>query len=759
MQTRARPAREKWPAWLDRLRSIYHKYSGIGHFLLAFLLSDACLMASIRPFGLCYGLTLPEKHRLWGTSGAFLGALMICGTRDGLIYGAVAIVALTADTFLLRDSEARELFLPLLLSGIIAIIKLPFALIEGLGAIGLLLAELIIAALASYCLLLAEPGPRQSVRQAVLGSMVISALADLRIVGMISPACAAAIGLTMMVTYGAVQDAEPRRRTDLQGAGCGLLIGAVLDLSYGGSPFYTAVFALAALLASLIPGKGRIGFTLRFLTAGQCGTLWGWGDPRAVGCIYDLFIAASCFLLLPEEWAALRLNADAEYGRTDAPPLPDHGIRRLHSLGQALTALARSIADPSEPEEAVTVVFDQVAAEVCRSCPKAQECWIEDYSATVGSLNDLLPRLRRQGHTAPADLSGMLAARCVRKTELCGGINRAYMSHLRRKAERHSRQARNEQLRAQYAGMSAAVDSLTAAARGDYVHKPMAEKQVAAILAAYRKGLHTEVWRSGGRLHISVGPFVPDVPWDEEEAFVRSAELALGCRLLPAEHVCGRAGETYLYKERETLTVTLSAAVRRKPGEEACGDAYAFFYTDDGRAVVLLSDGMGTGREAARLSRNAVELIAAFVKSGCSVGEGAGAVVPFLRARWSSGFATLDLLEIDLFTGAARLIKCGAADSWLVEGGRVQPLTVHSLPPGADPDSCEAPSGIDLVLRAGCRIVMASDGVEIGDHDLLRRPHLSAAELMDACGQDGRDDRTVLVLSIASADTSAGREV
>lgn len=741
MQTREKPDVS------ERIGMILHKCSGIGHFLLAFILADACLMDSIRPFGLCYGLTLEEKDRLWGTGGAFLGSLMICGGEGGMLYGAAAIVALTADTFLLRESRVRELFLPLLVSGIITLIKMPFALSAGMGAVGLLLLECLLTALACYCLLLPQAGTEGTVRGAVLWIMTVSAFADLRLLQLLSPACSAAILLTMSVTFGSLQTGDARR-PELTGGAFGLVIGAFLDMSCASGPFYAAVFGLAAVLTALLPARSRIAFTIAFLLSGLCALLWSLEDPRAIGCIYDLFIAASLFLLLPERWAVLTVPR----GSTAAEPLffqtGEGYALRLRGLGSALSALARSIGESMEGEEDMTVVFDRAAAEVCRSCTMAGLCWVDDYVSTVDGFNGLGDVLRRKGHAAPEELRGVLAARCSRKNALCAAVNREYMSLLRRRAEQRDRRRQNELLRAQYAGIGAAAEGLALSARGDYVHKPLAEKQVAAILAAYRRGLHTEVWRGSGRLHIAIGPFEPETEWAEEEAFIRSVEGALSCRLLPAERVCGKSGEQYLYKERETLAVTLSAAVRRKPGEEICGDAYAFFHTEDGRAVVLLSDGMGTGKEAARLSRSTVDLIAAFVRSGCTVHESAGAVVPFLQARRGNGFATLDLLEIDLFTGGARLIKCGAADSYLAEHGQVRTLSVPSLPPGADPGGSTELQGIDLMLRPGCRIIMASDGAELDDTELLRRPDLRAGQVVEACGRDSRDDMTVLVLTV-----------
>ncbi|MBR5285038.1 MAG: SpoIIE family protein phosphatase [Clostridia bacterium] len=741
---------KKAPKLRNILQKSLHTWSGIGHFLAAFLLADACLLESIRPFGLCYGLTLEEKDRLWGCSGAFLGSLMIAGPRGGAIYGAAAIVALTADTVLLRESRAREIFLPLLLAGVIALIKLPFALMEGLGSVGLLMVEVLLTAMASYCLLLPKEGAQGSIRRGVLSVMAIVAMADLRILELISPSCAAALLLTALLSYGSLPK-EGERQIDLTGAAFGLVIGAFLDMACDGAPFYAAVFGLSAVLTCCLPARSRIAFSITFLLTGLSALLWSFGDGRAMGCVYDLFIAVSLFLLLPEEWVAAVVWQRSRTDGYASAQTAEGTALRLHGLGEAIAALTDSVWEPEEGEEGLGTIFDHVAAELCRTCRRAGICWMEEYQSTVGAFNDLLPGLRRKGHIAPEELGGGLRG-CTDPNGLCAAINREYMSWLRRRAERRERKLHRDLLRAQYAGLGAAVDSVAAAVREEYVHKPMAERQVAGILSAYRKGLHTEVWRGGGRLHISIGPFMPDTQWPEEEAFLRSAEGALGCRFLPAERVCGKTGEQYLYKEKEHLAVTLSAAVRRKKGEEVCGDSYIFFHTEDGRAIILLSDGMGTGREASRLSRNTVELVAAFVRSGCSLTESACAVIPFLQGRWSAGFATLDLLEIDLFSGAAKLIKCGAADSFLVEGGMVRSLSMVSLPPGADPEGGEGPKGIDFLLRPGCRMIMASDGAELTDPDLLCRSGLTAGELAAACGRDGRDDLTILVLSICEAD-------
>ena len=198
--------------------------------------------------------------------------------------------------------------------------------------------------------------------------------------------------------------------------------------------------------------------------------------------------------------------------------------------------------------------------------------------------------------------------------------------------------------------------------------------------------------------------------------------------------------------------MTLSAAQQPRAGEQVCGDSLLQVRTGDGRALVLLSDGMGSGEPARRLSATALDLLAAFVRAGCSLEESCAAVVPALAARGEGqGFATLDLLELDLFTGEAVLLKYGAARSWLLREKRAEPLGCATLPAGLDPE--ELPEKQVFTLHPGERLLLTSDGVWDPEPVLLEHPRAGAGELtrllMDR--SDDRDDRTVLLVTVTEA--------
>ena len=205
------------------------------------------------------------------------------------------------------------------------------------------------------------------------------------------------------------------------------------------------------------------------------------------------------------------------------------------------------------------------------------------------------------------------------------------------------------------------------------------------------------------------------------------------------------------FLQREGPALTLVSSQQPRAGETVCGDSLLHFRTADGRALVLLSDGMGSGEQAKHLSRSALELLAAFVRAGCSLEESCAAVLPALAVRGEQqGYATLDLLEVDLFSGEAVLLKYGAARSWLLRENRAEALGCGTLPAGLDPE--EGPEKQVFTLHPGERLLMQSDGVADPEPVLGLWPRESGAELARQLMErsDDRDDRSILLLTASA---------
>ena len=108
------------------------------------------------------------------------------------------------------------------------------------------------------------------------------------------------------------------------------------------------------------------------------------------------------------------------------------------------------------------------------------------------------------------------------------------------------------------------------------------------------------------------------------------------------------------------MAVAGLAAADRK-GQSVSGDCGAWFKDEAGRLNFLLCDGMGSGPAAREDSNCALGLLEKFLRAGLEV-EAALATVGealALRGEDQGGFTTVDLFQLDLFSGRSAVYKLG----------------------------------------------------------------------------------------------------
>jgi len=367
----------------------------------------------------------------------------------------------------------------------------------------------------------------------------------------------------------------------------------------------------------------------------------------------------------------------------------------------------------------------------------------------------------RTHHSIESDLlPAWFTARCLRPQRFCGAINDAYRTALRRQALQNREQQLHRLMGRQYASLGNLLEDAARRAGTGTEYDAVLENRVRRVVRAYLPRAKATVCLTAGRLYIDlqVAKDSPEASGDHS-AMLRSLEGALGVRLLEPVLLDSAQGSVLRIRQQEALCLKCCSAVRKKAGEAVCGDHHLILHTDDGRSVLLLSDGMGTGKQAGALSKRALELVASFVDSGCGLAESTAAVLPVLAARFEEwGFVTLDLCEVSLFTGAATLLKYGAAPGFLIREGRLTRLEARALPAGLEPMEGDAPT-VQLRLQEGDRLVLLSDGVWENEQtqELLRNSAQTEGQQLanllveQSARQGSSDDMTVLVADLFHA--------
>lgn len=158
------------------------------------------------------------------------------------------------------------------------------------------------------------------------------------------------------------------------------------------------------------------------------------------------------------------------------------------------------------------------------------------------------------------------------------------------------------------------------------------------------------------------------------------------------------------------FTLEIGVSQLPKQGEEISGDCYSLISLKEGKQVIILSDGMGSGAKAQKESKSTVNLLEDLLESGFSrelVFKTVNTVMQLRSAEET--YSTVDLCLIDLMEGKAEISKIGAAPSFIRRGEQVKEVSASSLPLGIL-SHIEMESKTER-LQHGDILVIVSDGV------------------------------------------------
>lgn len=588
----------------------------------------------------------------------------------------------------------------------------------------------------------------------VLLAGVLIAVSRVRVLGFISPGRGIALAAVMLLAYrgGA-------------GAGCcfGVVLGLAMDAAAATTPFFCMAYGVSALAGGIVSRHGRLPFALVFIAAAACCAMAGRGGPGVPAILYEVFLASVAFIALPRS-AVNRVGAMLPPGASGSgDALARRSTRRrVDMTSLAFTDLYDTVkltTEEAAPIDETSALFDRATEQICRRCENMRACWDRDYAATKAVLNDLTPKLKKDGRLEPGDFPVRFSQNCPRLPALTAAINaEARALRYRRQFQSRIRDNRSVAFH-QYSDIAAILSDISLELQRDSA-MPEQEARLRRFLTSQGYHCQAAVYSDRrGRLRAEIsGGDTARLLRDREHLEKLSA--ALKTRLCTRPSGCGR--DTLSLMEAEPLAASVGISSLARRGGVPSGDRGAYFKTDDGILHILLSDGMGTGEAAARQSADAVRVLERFLRSGVAP-ETAVRILNdllLLKNEDDTVCASVDLVTIDLFTGETHLFKYGAAPSYLKQGSRVRRVRGESLAAGLGLPPHDAPDHIRLTLQPGECAVLVSDGVTCGGDDswlvaLLeksaadRPKELSRDVIRSAAARFGdEDDMSAYVVSV-----------
>jgi len=157
-----------------------------------------------------------------------------------------------------------------------------------------------------------------------------------------------------------------------------------------------------------------------------------------------------------------------------------------------------------------------------------------------------------------------------------------------------------------------------------------------------------------------------------------------------------------------------------KNGSTISGDNFIHETLHDGKYMLAISDGMGSGEKANKSSKTVINMLSRLLTTGFDKEISIGLINSSVNLNSNSEtYATLDISILDLKNGNAEFVKNGACPTFIKNGKQVEVVKAVSLPAGIL-------DNIDLVvydkeLHGGELIIMCSDGILESNKELANK--------------------------------------
>jgi len=732
----------------------------LARLFFALLLSRSVIFNTYTPFGVAMvavsGTGLPGLFALIGVMlGSFLGG----GFLSGLKYTAASVLIYAA-AFVFRDLRAyrRAWFMPAAAAILSACTGFVYAADAGwtlAATIGFFMETCLIGGSAYFYQIAlnvpkeaAEGDEQQELRRTVsllvLTGTCLIALSGVTLTGGISVGRLTAMLLVMAAAWKGGLGA---------GSAVGAGLGLAMDLGAAGLPFYSMAYAFSGLFSGVFSRHGKLFFTLSFILSCDLAVLWTWNSVLNTSILYEVFIDSVLFMLIPSSvLSKLPIGYETAPSYYGGVRIREYARQRIDRLAEAFREVSatRRRAPQRANDGDVATLFDRAADVCCRKCALAGDCWHRNYVSTLNAMNDATRPMMRRGKLKLEDFPSHFSESCKHIDRYIAAVNEELKALLYRRQYTTRLRENQEMLYGQYEELSEILQGVATELSTELTFAPFAERRLRQYLKNLELEAETAVFKDrNGRLHAEIkGGNLRPLLRDRESLDKLSA--VLGVRLCEKREETA-LGQSVTLLEAEPLAAAVGIAAARKRGELVSGDQGTYFKSDDGILFVILSDGMGSGDEAAGESSQTVRLLKRFLLAGL---EPASAMkilnaVMLLRNEESVGLVTIDLLCVNLFTGQARLLKYGAAPSYVKNGKSVRRFEGESLAAGLMSGQGALPDVVELRLDPGNFAIIVSDGILNGEDDGWLRTL--------AAGYEGKAAKELARMIVEQAAEKTGR--
>lgn len=474
-------------------------------------------------------------------------------------------------------------------------------------------------------------------------------------------------------------------------------------------PFCTAI-PISILLTYQVKNLGKYGFSSVFMLVSTLISLLFGLKVEDFTAIIAAIIGTVLFVFCP---ASLINNILPYFSEAELSSSSKIVSLRLKSASSSLSVLADALEalypkKRHEKEISNNDIFGNAVNTVCKKCPSMGVCWGSKYNDTTDILNKMVNSLKFSGNLeVPLHFKSI----CNKNNLISEEIKSSFLlSKENRKNEGKLDLVKNA-VSESYRSVSFLLDELSDEI--ETICYPDSEGEILlknALLEENAKALSLSAFiLNGGK---TIYEFVLNSPLNDaslerirnELSDVRGDKYSLPILI--------SAGENYLYRfsEIENYSLEYEEVYLNIKCEDVSGDKLCSFSTKYGFYYTILSDGMGSGKKAAREAEITAISLKELISGGLTLKSAVKIVNSMLVSQTDNEISSaIDIVKIDKYTAETEIFKAGGTPTFIRQKGKVSLIESPSMPIGilADEEIFET----KLNLYDGDIIITLSDGV------------------------------------------------
>jgi stage II sporulation protein E len=739
--------------------------------LLGFLAGRTVILDSMSPFGAALVAAAPPGYILAALIGAGAGGVL--SGSPYLILGMAKLIAAAGIRWALSDLKkisGHKLFPAI--NSFASVLLTSIILNASIGTVGaqeilLYIAEALMAGGAAYFFCggistmnngshIATLAPQELSCLIISYGILIIPITEIAFYG-VSP------GRILMVFSILI---AARCGREAGGAIAGIAAGVVMSLADSGMMFLAAAYAFGGLVSGIFARFGKLASAAAFIAA-SCVIVITGGYEQLAPVMGEIALASVVFALLPAH--ALQ-QISGGFGTNAAEPKGETVRRavlnRLESASKALSDISDVVLEVSDKLDKLSApdisgVMELASEDVCNECGLRAACWKTCIDETKSAFEGLHVPLTSKGKVELEDLPDYLKRKCAHPNEIMLAVNRNYMDFTAREGAKRKVAGVRAVINDQFSGVSDLLGDLAKELKS---FEKDDKDSATRLSTALRNEGFTPIdvmckLDSKRRMSVDIRALCFGREVEREELLDM---ICLTCGRGFEEPLIEKRGEEFKLRtvEKVPYEVEFGASQHSCGGGRLCGDTYEYYQDGKGRAVMLISDGMGTGGRAAIDSAMASNLMTRMLKGGFSFDCSLKIVNSALLVKCDEEtLATLDISCLDLYTGNVDILKAGAPLTLIRRGNKIIRIDTASLPAGILREVEFERS--NCTLAEGDVIMMFSDGAIMGSLNWMEQELLNYSfeetpqdfsrrmvEKVCSLRKDGHDDDVTILTAI-----------